>query len=196
MAGISKPGGYRRQEVRAKYGQEIYLLRLPFQVSSMYKSDLRLVGVSKLRGYCRQVRVNAARKFTSWDFPFGFCQCMSPIWDRPRSWNSKAIADKSGQMRPGNLPPETSLSGFVDAWVRSEICRGLETPRLSPTSPHKCGQEIYLLRLTSLLFFIDAWVRSEISRGLETPRLSPTSPHECGQEIYHLRLPFLGFVDV
>ena len=43
----------------------IYLLRLPFWVSSMYKSDLRSAGVSKLRGYRRQVHKNAARKFTS-----------------------------------------------------------------------------------------------------------------------------------
>jgi len=82
MAGISKPRGYRRQ-VRAKYGQEVYVLRLPFWVLSMYKSDLRLAGVSKLRGYCQQVRTNAARKFTSRDFPFGFHQ------------NSEAIVDKS-----------------------------------------------------------------------------------------------------
>jgi hypothetical protein len=117
MAGISKPQGYRRQ-VCAKYGQEIYILRLPFRVSSisvrseiaggletprllptspheccqeiyllrlpfwvlsMHESDLRLAGVLKLRGYRQQVRTNAARKFTSYDFPFGFRRCMSPI---------------------------------------------------------------------------------------------------------------------
>ena len=113
----------------------------------MYKSDLRLAGVSKLQGYCRQIHMNAARKFTSWDFSFGFRWCMSPIWDWPGSLNSEAIADKSAQMRPGNLPPETSLSGFVDARVRSKISRGLETPRPLQTRPHKCGQEIYLPRL-------------------------------------------------
>jgi hypothetical protein len=74
IAGISKPQGCC-PNVRAKYGQEFCLLRLPFRVSSMYKSNL----VSKLRGYCRQVRTNAARKFTCWDFPFGFRRCMSLI---------------------------------------------------------------------------------------------------------------------
>jgi len=167
LVGVSKLQGYRRQ-VRVKCGQEIYFLRLPFQVSLMHESDLRSAGVLKLRGYCRQVCTNAARKFTSWDFSFGFHQCMSPIWDRPGSWNSEAIANKSTQMQQGNLSPETtSLLGFVDACVRSEIGRGLDTPRQSPTSPNECSQEIYHLRLP---FWVLATYKTnfyKIGRGLK-----------------------------